>query len=243
MMIFALLFAAPSPLTEVRIDERLGAEIPADLELTDHRGVSIRFDDLRTDRPTVLVLGYYRCPMLCSLVQNGVARTVGQLSLRPGRDFELLTVSFDPDETSADASKRHALIGELEWRFFVSDASSIARLLDTAGVRVAKDPQTGQWAHAAVFLVLTPDHRIARYFYGFEVPARELEHALVLAKRGDVQPSLVQLLLRCFSYDPATRRHGPAIATAFRIGGGVLLFLVFAPIAVLFARERRRRTP
>ena len=236
------LMIAAAPLAEVKVEEKLGAQIPNDLLFTDHRGEPVRFSDLGGRRPIVLVLAYYRCPMLCSLVQNGVGRTLAESEAQAGRDFDLVTISFDPDETPADAAKRRASVREESWRFLVGDAGTIDRLLDVTGVSVAKDPSTGQWAHAAVYLMLTPDRRLSRYFYGFDIPPAEFEMALADASRGKSKPSLAQILLRCFSYDPSQRRYAAPISLAFRAGGVVLFFTVFGMVALLFARERRRRS-
>jgi protein SCO1/2 len=236
-LVFALLIAAP--LSEVDVDEKLGQVVP-DLLLTDHRGEALRLSQLGNG-PIVLVLAYYRCPMLCSLVQNGVSSLVEKSELRPGRDFSLATVSFDPSESIADASKRRASVTQRDWRFLVGDPPAIEQLLESTGVSVAKDPNTGQWAHAAVFLVLTPERRISRYFYGFDVAPADFELAISEAARGHSGASFTSFILRCFSYDPSQRLHGSFITTAFRAGGVVLFVAVFGSIALLFRRERTRR--
>ncbi len=239
--------ATPAPLEDVGVVEHLGASIPGDLKLTDQAGDEHRLDQLTTGtRPVILVLAYYRCPMLCGLVLNGVAKTVREFGGRPGQDFDLLTISFDPTEGPADADRRRTSIlsgfgdPEASWPFLVADEDSVNRLLATAGVGVKRDPNTGQYAHPAVFMVLTPDRRISRYLYGFDVRPFDLKLALAEAGKGKTGPSFAKLLLRCFSYDPSTRRYGVAIATAYRIGGVVLLLGIGGVLGLLFIRERRR---
>lgn len=239
----------PKPVADIGVDEHLGAEIPADITFVDEQENPVSIGDIAGgERPVVLVLAYYRCPMLCGLVLNGVADTVIGSDLEPGADFDLVTVSFDPEDDPVAAQKRKAPViakfehsDEVEWPYLTGDEANVRRLLDAVGVRVKKDPDSGQYAHPAVFLVLTPKGKISRYLYGFDVRPFDFELAVAEADQGKSGPSVSKLLLRCFSYNPAKRRYGVSIASAFRIGGVVLLFAVGGIVGVLFTWDRRRR--
>lgn len=238
---------SPEPVADIGVDEKLGAKIPEDITFLDERERRVTIGDLASgERPVVLVLAYYRCPMLCGLVLEGVADTVIGSGKEPGEDFDLVTVSFDPEDHPAQAHKRKRPVlakfeEEVPWTFLSGDPSNVARLLDAVGVRVRKDPKSGQYAHPAVFLVLTPKGEISRYLYGFEIRPFDLEMALAEASRGNSGPSFSKLLLRCFAYDPATRKYGLIIDNAFRVGGVVLLLLVGGVVGGFFGWERRRR--
>jgi protein SCO1/2 len=193
---------------------------------------------LRTlvDRPVVLALVYYRCPMLCLQVLDGLARALRAVPLAAGRDFAVLVVSFDPRETAADAAKRRAQ--HPSWRFLTGDA---APLCEAVGFRARYDERTGQYAHASGVVVVTPDGRASRYFFGIDYAARDLRLALVESGEGRIGSAADRLMLLCYQYDPATGRYGFAILAVLRAAGVVTAGTLAAFILLALRRERRRR--
>ena len=246
--------AAPSGVTpkileDVRVDEQLGAVLPADLAFTDWNGRPVRLGSLfGRGRPVVLALVYYECPMLCGLVQSGMARAMRESGLVPGKDFTAASISFDPRERPALARERRR--GYLQslgldessdaWAFWVDRDGDARRLADAVGFHYAQDPVSGEWAHLAAIYVLTPDGKVSRYLYGVEFPPKDLRLAIVEAGGGRIGTSFDRLILTCYRYDPATRRYLPFAFGLLRLGGGLVLLALGLLVAALVWRERRR---
>jgi len=232
---------------EIGFDQRLGAQVPLDLVFRDESGASVRLDDLVGPRPVVLTLVYYECPMLCSQVLNGLVRCLRAVDFAPGEDFDLVTVSIDPGETSGLAArKQRSYAAEYgaagaagSWRFLVGDESSIRALADAVGFRYLYDEASGEYAHASGFVVLTPEGRASRYFYGIEFPSRDLRLALVEASQGRIGSIVDQVLLLCFHYDPATGRYGFAILTVLRALGALTVVAIAGFALRMLLKERR----
>lgn len=232
------------------IEERLGARIPDDIELRDESGKTTTTGELfGGDRPVLLVLAYYRCPMLCPLVLTGVSKGLNDAGFVMGNDYRLVTVSIDPDDTPADASRRkdslRAKVGsEIETgsRFLVGTAEATHAVADAVGFRYSYDASTAQYAHPAVVTVLSPGSRISRYIYGVEPPARDLRFALLEAAEGKIGSIIDRVIVTCYRFDPATRRYGPYIAGFFRIGAVVILAVVGTILGLLWRFDRRRHT-
>lgn len=225
------------------VTEHLGARVPLDLVFTSSTGAPVPLRALFDGRrPVVLVLAYSACPQLCSLVLDGTAAAVAALAARGFTDYQIATISFDPAETVAQAARRRARTqtGARPWPFLVGDEAAITALTRALGFTYLRDPRTGAFAHAAVIFVLTPDGRIARYLYGVEPPARDLKLALLEAADGAIGTTGERILMRCFRYDPASRRYGLFIARFLQIGGLLIFVLVAAGIAYLVRAERRR---
>jgi protein SCO1/2 len=239
----------PLALTDVRVEERLGAQVPLDDPFTDWRGrpATLR-QALDGKRPLVLALVYYDCPMLCGLILTGLAKSMKQNGLELGKDFEAVTVSFDPAERPGLAAERRR--GYLQsvgmkdagedWPFLVGPGSSSRHLSDALGFYYKYDPVAGEWAHMATIFVLTPDGRVSRYLYGIEFPPKDLRLALVEAAGGKVGTSFDRLLLTCYRYDPATRKYQPYAFGIVRAGALLTLVALGLLIAHLFRRERAR---
>jgi protein SCO1 len=195
-----------------------------------------------------MVFAYYDCPMLCTMVINALASALDVLSLEPGKDFEIVTVSFDPRDTPATASaKKTAYISRYKkpgavaaWHFLTGDQLSIDRLTKAAGFRYIWDKETKQFAHPTGIVVLTPDGRLARYLFGIEYGPRDLRYAIVEASNGKVGSAMDSLLLYCYHYDPMTGRYGVAIMRAIRIAAAATVFVLGAFIVVMLRREKRR---
>lgn len=241
------------PAREIGFDQRLGQQVPLDLVFRDESGRAVRLADCFGARPVVIALVYYECPMLCTLVLNGMVRTFRALSLELGSDYEVVTVSIDPDETPELAALKKAQYLETfaageptagataGWHFLTGDQASIDALASTIGFRYAYDPESGEFAHASGFVVATPQGQLSRYLFGVEYITRDLRLALVEASQGRVGSLIDQVLLLCYHYDPATGRYGFAIVTAVRAAGILTVALIAAYVWRSLARERSRR--
>jgi len=238
----------PAPLRDIGFDQNLDQSIPLDTRFRDEDGRTVRLGQYFGRRPVVMVFAYYDCPMLCTLVVNGLASALGMLALEPHRDFEVVTVSFNPADTPAHAAAKKAIYlerykraGAAEgWHFLTGDPPAIAQLTRAAGFRYTWDEATKQFAHPSGVIVLTPDGRLARYLFGIEYGPRDLRLALVEASAGRVGSAVDALLLFCYHYDPATGRYGLAIMRTIRIAGAATVLALATFIIVMVRRERRK---
>ena len=238
----------PKPLREIGFDQNIGQRVPLDVPFTDDSGRAVRLGDYFGSRPVVLVFAYYDCPMLCTQVINGLASALDVLSLAPHRDFEIVTISFNPKDTPATASAKKALYVQRYkregandgWHFLVGEQSSIDRVTKVAGFRYVWDEDTKQFAHPTGVIVLTPDGRLARYLFGIEYGPRDLRYALVEASNGTLGNVADALLLYCYHYDPMTGRYGFIIMRAIRLAGAATVIALGSFIAIMVRREKRR---
>jgi protein SCO1/2 len=242
--------ARPPILRDVDFAQRIGAQLPLDTPMRDEAGraVSLR-DYFAGGRPVVLVPAYYRCPQLCGLVQNGIASALRALSLDVGRDFEVVTFSFDPAESAELATTKKAAMldayrrlgAERGFHFLTGDAESIRRLTEAIGFGYAYDDARREFAHASGLVVATPGGTVSHYLYGVEFAPRDLKLALVEASAGRVGTAVDRLMLFCFMYDPATGRYSRLAFGAVRAGGVLTVLLLVIGIALLLRREAGRR--
>jgi protein SCO1/2 len=239
----------PSILTEIGFDQRLGESLPLDLPLRDEAGNAVRLGDYFKGRPVVLTLVYYECPMLCTLTLNGLASALDVLSFDAGKEFEIVTVSFDPRETPelARAKKQTYLQrykrpgAEAAWHFLTGDADSVKRLTQAVGFRYVWDERTQQFAHPSGVMVATPDGRLARYLYGIEYAPNDLRLALIESAEGKIGTPIDQAILFCYQYDPATGKYGAAIMRILRLAAIATLTALGAFLTVMLRRERAAR--
>ncbi len=238
----------PAQLKEVGIDQKLSSQIPMDAEFNNEKGERVRIGQILSQRPTILALVYYECPMLCNMVLNGTLRSLRALKLNAGKDFDVIALSFDPSETPQLAEKKkfeyteryHRPGGEAGWHFLTGDAANIHKVTDAAGFRYKKDETNkGQWAHASAIMVITPDGRLARYFYGVEYSARDLRLAIVDAAQGKVGTMVDQILLYCFHYDVTAGKYSLAVLNIMR-AGGVLTVLALLGFWLAMYRANRK---
>jgi protein SCO1/2 len=234
-------YAMDGPKPEIGIDEKLGSAIPLDLSFLDEYGKPVRLRELIT-KPTILSLVYFRCPGICTPLLNGLALTVDHLDLEPGKDYNIITISFDPRETYTTAAekKKNYLedmkkkIPESSWRFLTGDSLSIARITDAVGFRY--QPQGNDYMHSAAIMVLSSDGKIARYLYGVEFLPLDLKLALVEASEGRVGPTINKLLKLCYSYDPGGRKY---VLNVTRIAGGGMVVLIVTFVLILRIKKKK----
>jgi protein SCO1/2 len=239
----------PLALEQVRIDEKLGAQLPLDAAFTDWRGRPFTFRQaFDGHKPVVLALVYYDCPMLCGLILTGMAQSLKKSGLTLGKDYQAVAISFDPAERSGLAAERRRGYlqavglsdGGEEWPFLVGTAQASRAVSDAAGFYYKYDQTSGEWAHMAAIFVLTPEGRLSRYLYGIEYPPKDLRLALVEAADGRVGTSFDRFLLTCYRYDPASRKYQPYAFGIVRAGGLLTLVALATLIGRLAWRERRR---
>jgi protein SCO1/2 len=236
--------AIPKQLEGIGIEDHTGATVPKDVKLYDPSGREVTVGSyLRDDKPLLLLLAYYECPMLCSLVINGLLQGMKDTSLSVGADYRVLVVSFDARDTVEIArKKREAYVGaygrKVEgdgWDFTVGGAAEVKRLADAVGFRYRWDEKTEQFAHAAGAFVLTPDGRISRTLYGISFPSKNLGLALREAAGGKIGGIVDRVLLFCFHYDPLAGSYVLASARLMKAAGLVMVI----GLLVLLLRLRR----
>ncbi len=244
----------PEPGTVTRavgFDQHLGQKVPLDLTLRDEAGREVRLAEYFGQRPVILTLVYYRCPMLCGQVLQGLARSIKPLTMTPGQGFEIVTVSIDPTEGPDLASKKKATYidhygrpqAASGWHFLTTpDQDAIDRLATAVGFRYTYNPESRQFAHAAGFTLLTPDGTISQYFFGIDIPPRNLKDALDAAGARKVGSPIASLLLLCYDYDPATGKYTLTVMSVLRAFGVLTLLGMTTLIVTLLVRERLGRS-
>lgn len=241
----------PSELVDINIEDRAGNSVPTDVKLIDEDGNSVELGSyFDGKRPVLLVLAYYSCPMLCTLVLNGVGNSLKKVAWTAGNEYRVVTVSIDPRDTPEIAkAKRETYIEDYgrhvssdAWAFLTGEEAEIKRLAESVGFSYSWDDVTQQYVHAAGGFVLTPDARVSRTFYGIEFNPRDLRLAISEASDGRVGSAFEKVLLFCFHYDPQAKGY---VVAAFRFmrAGGILTALILGLwIGRFWRRERRRAT-
>jgi protein SCO1/2 len=237
----------PSILQNVGIDQKLGAIIPADLTFEDEHGSDVQLGALFSNRPVVLVLVYYQCPMLCTMVLNDLLRTMRAMPEMIGTDFDVITVSFDPRDTPDLARrKKETYLAQYDrqgadagWHFLTGQQPAITALTSAVGFRYVWDPKFQVFAHASGIIVVTPGRKISRYFFGIDYDPKDLRIALTEASDNKIGGWTNAVLLYCFCYDPATGKYGLAINRLLKTGG-VLTVLGLGSFVALSLRKERR---
>lgn len=235
----------PELLKQVGIDQKLNGQIPLDLTFRDEHGKLVQLRQFFGQKPVILSLVYFNCPMLCTQVLNGLAGSLKLQSLDAGKDFNVLTVSIDPTDKPLVAEARQEMYTGMYgragaaqgWHFLTGEDAQIHSLADAAGFRYAFDPDSKQYAHASAILVLTPEGKISRYLYGISYPSRDLRLALVEASEGKIGSPVDAILLFCYHYDPHTGKYGLLISRVIQAGGGLTVLLLAILIVVLARRE------
>jgi protein SCO1/2 len=239
-------------LDEVSFEQKLGAQVPLDLPFVDDEGTNVRLGDYFGERPVLMVLSYFECPMLCPLVREGMVKAAGEVKgLRAGVDYEVVNVSIDPGETTMNAANTKAAtmsrLGQpgaaAGWHFLTGTQDSIKLLADSVGFHYFYDETINQYAHAAGILVLTPGGELARYFYGIEFNPSDLRLGLVEASGNKIGSPVDQLLLLCYHFDPSTGKYTGLVMTALRIASVATVLALGVMVALLNRRSGRSGPP
>jgi protein SCO1 len=234
-------------LQRLNVIEHIGQSIPLDVRLVDDLGQNrIVGDYFNKGKPVIIVMAYYNCPMLCTLVLNGLGDALRTMSLQAPRDFTILTVSIDPRETPplAAAKKKNyiANVGrnglEDGWWFFVTEESESQRLADALGFKYFWDEPNKQFAHPAVVMVLTPEAKISRYLYGIEFKAHDVKMSLLEAAAGKVGTTLDRIILYCYHYDPDKKGYTVLAGNIMKLGGAVTVILLVLFLGLMWTREK-----
>lgn len=236
----------PRALNDVKIEQKLNEQLPLDLTFRNEQGETVRLGSYFGKKPVVLSLVYYQCPMLCNQVLNGMVTSFKVLNFKPGEEFEVVTVSFDPLETADVArAKKTSYVNYLPeakrgpaangWHFLTGDQENIRRLTDAIGFHYYFDAATDQFAHGSAIYVATPQGRLSHYFYGIDYSPKDLRLSLVEASANKIGSSVDQLLLYCYHYDPATGKYGAVIMNMVRLAGVATLIA----IGIMFVVMRR----
>jgi protein SCO1/2 len=235
----------PVQLQNVGFEPQLNAQLPLDLNFRDESGRDVRLRDYFGSKPVLLALVYYGCPMLCNQVEQGVVGSLKMLSFNAGRDYEVIFVSFDTRETPDMAAKKKLAAlshyGRPEtapgWHFLTGKEDAVHAVTSAANFRYSFDEKHNLFAHASGIMLLTPDGRISRYFYGVEYPSRDMRLGLVDASAGKIGTPIDHLLLFCFQYDPETARYSATVLKIVRLGGILTIFTIVAGILIFRRRD------
>lgn len=235
----------PQLLKDVSLEQKLDDAVPLNLTFRSEKGRRVTLGEFFRGKPVILTLVYYQCPMLCTQVLNGLLRAMKDMKMTPGEDYEVVSVSIDPTETPVLADAKHILYAGLYgrpaavegWHFLTGEESQIKRLADAVGYHYAYDPASKQYAHPSAIIVLTPEGRVSRYFYGISYNERDLRLGLVEASAGRIGTPVDSVLLFCFHYDPATGKYGLLISRVIQVAGTLTALGLGALIIFLFRGE------
>ncbi|MGH8361299.1 MAG: SCO family protein [Pseudomonas sp.] len=232
----------PPGLQNVGIEQHLNEQIPPALVFRDETGKAVQLGDYFGKKPMILNLVYYQCPMLCGEVLSGLESSLRVLKFDVGKEFDVLTVSFDPKETpemavrkKAEFLKRYGRPGAAQgWHFLTGPPASIDALTKAAGFQYQYDSKSGQFAHATAIMVLTPEGKIAQYYYGVEFAPKDLRLGLIQASENKIGTVVDQLLLYCYHYDPDTGKYGAIISRVLQLAAGATVLILGTLLVVLF---------
>ena len=231
----------PPGLKNVGIEQHLNEQIPPGLRFQDETGKAVRLGDYFGKKPMILNLVYYQCPMLCGEVLSGLESALRVLKFDVGKEFDVLTVSFDPKDTPELAATKKAEYlrrygrpsAAAGWHFLTGPPSSIDALTKAAGFQYQYDPKSGQFAHATAIMVLTPEGKIAQYYYGVEFAPKDLRLGLIQASENKIGTVVDQVLLYCYHYDPDTGKYGAIISRVLQLAAGATVLILGTFLVVM----------
>ena len=239
----------PAALSQVSFEQRLDEQLPLGLEFKDESGKTVKLGDYFGRRPVVLTFVYYECPMLCTEVLNGLESSLRVLTESIGKEFDVVTVSFDPKETPVlAAGKKKAYLERYKrpeaaqgWHFLTGEPASIEALTKAAGFSYSWDEASHQFAHPSGIVVATPTGRLSRYFFGIDYAPRDVKFALIESSNEKIGTLADRLLLYCYHYDPTTGNYGFVAMRAVRIGGAVTILALVGFVFVSLRRDSNGR--
>jgi protein SCO1/2 len=234
----------PPGLEHVGIEQRLNSQVPLDLAFRDETGKAVHLSDYFGQKPVILNLVYYKCPMLCGEVMSGLARSLKVIKFDAGNQFNVLSVSFNPQETPGMAAaakaqymERYGRPGAANgWHFLTGPQESITALAQAVGFQYQYDSRTDQYAHATAIMVLTPEGRVAQYYYGVEYSPKDLRLGLIQASNHKIGTLVDAVFLYCYHYDPATGKYGAIISRILKLSGLATILLLGGMVLILFRR-------
>jgi len=237
----------PAMLKGVGIEQKLNSQLPLEARFTDESGQSVRLGDYFRGKPVILALVYYRCPMLCNLILSGLTESLRKISLDPGRDFQVVAISFDPDETPDLAkAKRENYLRKYNrpadddgWHFLTGKDPAIHQVADAVGFGYKWDPRQKQWAHASAIYVITPEGKTSRYFYGVAFKSRDVRLGLVDASNHKIGNLADEIILYCYCYNPKNGKYGFAIVNSLRIVGCATLLALGSFVVINLRRDKK----
>jgi protein SCO1/2 len=240
----------PPILQKVGIEQKLNGQLPIDAQFKDENGNIIKLGDyFNNGKPVILALVYYECPMLCNEVLNGLTGSLKGISFNAGKDFDVIAISFDARENEKpDLAKnkkasylaRYGREGaENGWHFLTGTQPEIDKVTQAVGFNYMFDESTNQFAHAGGIMVLTPEGKLSRYFYGIDYAPKDLKFGIMDSANNKIGNPAEQLYLYCFHYDPASGKYGFAILKVLRLMG-VATVLGLIGMFLVFWRYNRR---
>jgi protein SCO1/2 len=237
----------PAMLEKVGIDQRLNAQLPLQTTFIDESGRTVQLGEYFKDKPVVLAMVYYTCPMLCNEVLNGLTSSLKMLQFSAGKEFEVVAISINPTERPTHALEKRAGYlnryrragSEAGWHFLTGEEKSIKAVAEAVGFRYAWDPAIQQYAHASAIMVATPEGKLAQYFYGISYSPKDLRLGLVEASKNQIGSLVDQLLLFCYHYDPTTGKYSTAVMRLVRVAGAFTALGIGLFVVMMFRRERR----
>jgi protein SCO1/2 len=241
----------PPELAHVGVNEHLDGALPLDTKFRDHTGKPVTLRDFYDGkRPVVLTFAYHSCPVLCSMVLNATAQGLRGIGWTVGKEFDVVTISIDPEESlEKTANKRASILAEYGasrghdgkgWHFLVGDKASIAAVAAAAGFEYQYDADQKQWGHPSVLMITKPDGHMARYLYGLEFPANDLKLGLLEATEGRSISTVEQIILFCYHYDPQGGKYVLVAQRVMQVGGGAVGLLLFGFLALFWGRELKK---
>lgn len=237
----------PRELDGIGFDQNLNAQVPLDAQFNDESGRMVRLGDYLGQRPAILALVYYQCTMLCNQILNGMVAALRPLSLRPGRDFDIIAISINPREGPAQAGVKRDIYARLYshsagpagWHFLTGTEPNIRAVADAVGFHYRYDPKNDIFLHASGIMVLTPQGKAARYFYGVEFEPKDLKLGLVEASQNRIGSVVDKILLFCYHYDPATGKYSTAVINLLRAAAAATVLLLLGILGTLWRRDLR----
>ena len=242
----------PPELAHVGVTEHLDGQLPLDTAFRDHTGKPVKLRDFYDGkRPVVLTFAYHSCPVLCSMVLNATAQGLRGIGWTVGKEFDVVTISIDPDESlEKTAAKRASILAEYGasrghdgkgWHFLVGDKASIAAVAAAAGFEYQYDAEQKNWGHPSVVMITKPDGHMARYLYGLEFPSADLKLGLLEASEGRSISTVEQIILFCYHYDPQGGKYVIVAQHVMQVGGGAVGLLLFGFLGLFWGRELRKK--
>ncbi|HMQ53273.1 MAG TPA: SCO family protein [Anaerolineae bacterium] len=254
-----LLFPAPNTaqaqedlpqnlIRKVGFEQKLDAQLPLNLKFTDSHGQAVKLSRYFNDKPVILALGYYECPMLCSMVRSGLVASLKELDFTVGQEFDVVIVSIDPQETTkvAEMKRRASMMDygrsdtDEGWHFLIGSEESVQTLADRVGFRYAYDKNLDQYVHPSGIMVVTPEGRISHYFFGIDFPERDLRLSLVEASESQIGSPVDLLLLTCYHYDPVSGEYTLAIMNIIRIAGSLTVLVIGVLLYKLLRSDKKQ---